>query len=434
MSMRRRILSSMVVMVMGIALLLGVPLMFIAWWWVDDQAHNDLDDRLQRVSQELIAQERPDGSVPGNLQEGGLRLLVPDDGRLILRYATPEEGYHQVTMGREELPEPTVSESLTMGRAGSATVQIPRSQVREKQWTAIGVVAAVVLASIAIGMVVAAVNASRLADPLVDVAERAARIGRGDLRSGGRRYGVAELDRVSAALDAATREIALRLEREGQIVGEVSHQLRSRLTAIQLRLDELSLHRDPAVVTESEAALGQVERLSRELDELIAASRGSDVSEAGPIVVQSEINTVVGDFGPAFTRNGRQLLADVSDRIVARVTPARLREALTVLVDNALRHGGGDCTIEVHEIGGMIRLAVSDEGRGVSDEDAQRVFQRGYSGAGSTGVGLSLARAMIESDGGRLELVSRRPPTFAIVVPAHDGSRSQAPSMSKEPR
>jgi len=69
---------------------------------------------------------------------------------------------------------------------------------------------------------------------------------------------------------------------------------------------------------------------------------------------------------------------------------------------------------------GMLRLQVTDQGPGVPDDLVDKIFRRGFTGGVSTGtgVGLSLARALVEADGGRLELTSRRPPVFAIVVPA----------------
>jgi signal transduction histidine kinase len=269
---------------------------------------------------------------------------------------------------------------------------------------------------------VAAVTAGRLADPLEDVAARAARMAKGDFATEGRHYDIEELDRVSSALDAANREITTRLEREGRIVGEVSHQLRSRLTAIRLRLDELSIHADPDVVAEADAALAQVERLTSELDELITAARGEQVAMLEPVAVPEQVAQVVADYAQAFAVEGRHLRAGGSGECAARVTPTRLREALSVLIDNALHHGAGDCWVDTRELpgSGMIRVSVSDEGQGISDKSAAYVFQRGYSEGGSSGVGLPLARALIEADGGRLDLLQRRPATFAIVVPRHD--------------
>ncbi len=411
-------------MVMGIGLLLGVPLMFTAWWWLDDTAHQDLDDRLNRISAELLEQEGPDGSITGDLDRDKFRLLVPEGGRLEIYFPVvagdvTEPG--QVVIGVPFDDEP-VTESLTLGEAGSLTLSVPYSQVRSRQWAAVGVVSLAVTTSVIVGLVVAAVTAGRLADPLEDVAARAARMAKGDFGTEGRHYDIEELDRVSSALDAANREITIRLEREGRIVGEVSHQLRSRLTAIRLRLDELSIHPDPDVVTEADAALGQVERLTSELDELITAARGEQVAMLDPVAVPEQVDQVVADYGQAFAVQGRKLSSKASGECTARVTPTRLREALSVLVDNALRHGDGDCLVETRELpgSGMIRISVSDEGAGVSDQSAPHVFQRGYSEGGSSGVGLPLARALIEADRGRLDLLQRRPPTFAIVVPRHE--------------
>lgn len=418
--MRRRILLSMLAMVVGIGVLLGLPLMVTAWWWIDDNAHQDLDQRLKRVSSELIDQES--GDLAGQqLDVAPFRLLLPADGRLELEYPSGA-GTVRTSVG-DDIRGATVSESASLGDAGTVTMRIPLEEVRGDQWTAIGVVALILTASVAGGTVVAAVTAGRLADPLEDLADRASRMAQGDFHTAWRTHGIVELDRLAAALEVANREIALRLEREGEIVGEVSHQLRSRLTAIQLRLDELSLHPDPHVVEEAEAAHAQAERLNAELDELIAVSRDAGVRPTAPIDVDDTIDPLVHDFSDAFVRQGREVVASyVGDR-TAWATPSRLREAVSVLVDNSLRHGAGRCTVEVSGLDGadLLRVTVRDEGTGVPDDLVPKIFRRGWSGGGSSGVGLSLARALVEADGGRLELTARVPAAFTIVVPTTAG-------------
>ena len=81
-----------------------------------------------------------------------------------------------------------------------------------------------------------------------------------------------------------------------------------------------------------------------------------------------------------------------------------------------------------------ICVEVADEGRGVSDELAPHIFDRGFSGAGSTGVGLALARALVEADGGRLELRRRKPALFAIFLPSVADSPGVAYAGTGEPR
>ncbi|WP_253659351.1 sensor histidine kinase [Williamsia maris] len=438
--MRRRILLSMIAMVVGIGLLLGLPLMFTAWWWVDDLAHQDLDQRLKRVSSELIDQEVAGREGPASIDSAPFRLLLPANGRLELQYPAAPGETDRTEIG-SPIGDSTVSESVSLGDAGAITMEIPLSQVRSNQWTAVGVVALVLTMSVAAGTAVAAFTAKRLADPLEELAERASSMAQGDFHSAWKAHGIVELDRVSSALEVANREIALRLEREGEIVGEVSHQLRSRLTAIQLRLDELSLHDDANVVTEAEAAHEQVERLNRELDELISVSRDSAVVPKGPIPVQSAIDPLVRDFTDSFAQEGRSLAVTYAGDTTAWSTPSRLREAVSVLIDNALRHGDGDTLVDVAELSGagMLRVSVSDEGSGVPDELVPHIFRRGYSTGGSSGVGLSLARALIEADGGRLDLAARRPATFTIVVPTGEsgplsGPRERPVGAAREPR
>jgi signal transduction histidine kinase len=124
--------------------------------------------------------------------------------------------------------------------------------------------------------------------------------------------------------------------------------------------------------------------------------------------------------------------------LVARATSGRFREALGVLVDNATRHGRGTVTLTARlSDNDTIVVEVGDHGDGVPPELAPHVFDRGVSGAASTGVGLALARALVEADGGRLELARTRPATFAVFLPVPRTDRTVAaprPLPSTGPR
>ncbi|MDH3005517.1 sensor histidine kinase [Gordonia alkanivorans] len=439
--MRRRLLTTMIAVLFAVGCLLGIPLSVVAWWWVADNAHQDLDNRLKIIADQLIREEGADGRIPrDSVNRESFELLLPPNGRLTITYPDLEGTSQRMVVGAD-IGGPRLSESIGLGAAGTLTLSIPRDEVRDDQLTATGIVLLVVLTSVIGGSVVAAVTAGRIVDPLTDLADRAATLGRADFRTEWKMYGIAELDRVSRALADANTAQALRLEREREIAGDASHQLRSRLTAIQLRLEELTLHDDPAVVTEAEAALDQVERLATELDELVEASRAD---EPAPhfIDVGEMLTTLVEDFRHAFEAQGRQLTVEVDGAPQALTSQSgRLREAVSVLVDNALQHGRGMCRIDVSTLqaGELVRITVADEGEGVADEISAHIFRRGFSagkrpGAGRSGVGLSLARALIEADGGRLELTVRRPPVFAIVVPARYASGyGEEPGEQEDP-
>ncbi|NUS43543.1 MAG: HAMP domain-containing histidine kinase [Mycobacteriaceae bacterium] len=418
--MRKRILTSILAVVMLTTAALGLPLMYTAWLWVDQNSRRDLQVRLDRIATELRAQESGDGTISGPLQSESFDALIPAGGQLQVTYPTPA-GEVTATLGAPHVPSP-VTESLAMGKGGSLRMAINSHDLREVQESAVAGVALLALASMAAGTAVAVITAQRLSDPLRDVADRAARLGMGDFRRDSKRHAIPELDRVSEVLDAAAVEMAGRLKREHALVADVSHQLRSRLTAIRLRLDELSVHPDPDVVAESEEAMAQVDRLTDTIDELIKASRADAAAGRSMVSVVDELSDVVAEWRPRFADADRTLRL-VGDRALsAPITATRLREAVTVLIDNALIHGGGGCTVRVRSTSRIghgdpvVRVDVADEGRGINNELAPHIFDRGFSGAGSTGVGLSLARALVEADGGRLQLQRRRPAMFSIFI------------------
>ncbi|SIR81405.1 sensor histidine kinase [Williamsia sterculiae] len=434
--MRRTILRSTIAVVLAIGLMLGIPLSVMAWWWVERSTDRELAQRLESAAPVLVA-DAEDGVVD-HLDTDSLAALIPARGWMVVRYPTANEPGGSARMGETDIgrPEsgPSQSRTIDLGREGRITLHVNIERQRRDQWAAVGAVTTLVLLSVLAGIVVALAISARLTRPLSDLADRASRMAGGDLRTGWTRYDIAELDQVAGAMSLANQEIAMRLEREGRIVGDVSHQLRSRLTAIQLRLDELAMHPDPDVVAEADAALSQVERLSEDLDGLIAASRESDSAATEPIPVRPVIETVVDDFSAAFTARSRRVTADVDGDGMAWTSPSRLREAVSVLLDNALRHGAGNCRVEVRDLSAeTVRISVADEGPGVPDSVAPHIFRRGFSSQGSSGVGLPLARALVEADAGRLELSSRRPAVFTIVLPAAGAARPVARAVS-EPR
>jgi len=402
---RRRILQSTVLVVTITGLVLGVPLGFTTWRLVEDFTRAGLLARLEQVVATLDGQ-------PLTADLSAVALALPPQGRLVV----------DSPRGRKALgPDPgegAVSEALPMAARGRVTLAVPGDQMRRTQRQVTAVVALLVVLSIATGATVATVTAGRLAGPLQDVAERAARLGAGDFRPVRRRHGVPELDRVADVLDASALALSQLVQRERDLVGDVSHQLRSRLTALQLRLDELATHPDPDTAAEAEAALEQAERLGEVLGDLLRAAEVARAATAEPVDLTALLRDIATEWSPAAAAQRRTVRYRVPDGLLARVTPGRLREAIGVLVDNALRHGGGTVTLSARPGGreGMLVVEVVDVGPGIPEGLAPHVFDRGVSGASSTGVGLALARALVEADGGRLELKSSRPTTFALYL------------------
>ncbi|WP_020668129.1 ATP-binding protein [Amycolatopsis nigrescens] len=407
--MRRRILLAILLAVAVTGAALGIPLGVVAWLLVDNLARETLASDAQKIAASL------DSDLAENkvLDLDQVLVAVPPDGRLTVRRPEEPPMIAGVDPGTD-----LITETVPIARQGTVELAIPAGPLRARQTqVTVGVVLLVVL-SVGTGTVVATVTARRLAKPLRHVAERAAKLGGGDFRPDPSRYGVGELDMVAEALDASGSALAQLVQRERQLVGDVSHQLRSRLTALQLRLESLTVVTDPEIAEDARAAQEQADRLADALDELLAAARAASEVGAEPVELAMLMAEIAQEWRQLLRSEGRNLRLRVAEGLMARVTPARLREVIGVLLDNAKRHGAGTVTLAARrgDADATVVVEVSDTGSGIPDELAPHVFERGFSGGGSTGVGLALARALAEADGGRLELSSKRPAVFSLFL------------------
>jgi len=410
---RRRILLAILLAVTVTACALGIPLGFSATAVVENLTREDLAGRVRQIAA-LLDDEVANGR---ELDLNRVQLGVPPGGRLLVSLPDTNE---RLVLGTE-LQGETVSEEVPIVQHGTVRLSIDAGPMRTTQTQVALLVALVVIAAIGGGTAVASVTARRLARPLLHVADRASRLGAGDFRLDRTRYEVRELDSVAEALDASATALAQLVQRERELVGDVSHQLRSRLTSLQLRIEELTVVPDKEIAGEAQAALEQAERLADVLDELMAAAREARATGAEPVDLGAELLGIADEWRAPLRSEGRSLKVKLQDGLLAKVSPARLREVIGVLLDNALRHGSGSVTLAAREgaaaSGDTVVIEVSDTGNGVPDELAEHIFERGVSGGGSTGLGLALARALIDSDGGRLELSIRRPATFTVFLP-----------------
>ena len=149
---------------------------------------------------------------------------------------------------------------------------------------------------------------------------------------------------------------------------------------------------------------------------LLAIAAGRDVERmlADPELFSLRLEDV--DVAGLLHAVARPQVSVVAQQLSVRGDPTRLRQALANLVENALRHGGA-VSIEARAEGGEVVLDVSDDGPGV--DPSLDPFAPGVSGAGSSGLGLYVARAIAEAHGGSLTLVSHSGPgvTFRLSLP-----------------
>jgi signal transduction histidine kinase len=288
------------------------------------------------------------------------------------------------------------------------------------------------LGALAIAAGLAFAQARRLARPVQDLAKAADRIGTGDARPVGRRYGIAELDRIAEGMDNAVQRVADFISAEQDFAVDASHQLRTPLTALSMRLEEMvSAADDPAIVREEgAAALAQTDRLAQVVGQLLGRARRSSSGVPALSCLNDIIAQQVTEWEPAFRNAGRKLevLGDAGLR--AYVSVGGVSQVVATLLDNALVHGGGTVSIRTSQTPRSVVIEVKDEGRGVPPDLVHRIFERSVSGAGGTGLGLALAKSIAASDGGQLVLVRPRPATFAVIFPQPAGERMDEPAVA----
>jgi signal transduction histidine kinase len=284
-------------------------------------------------------------------------------------------------------------------------------------------------AAIAGALVLSGTVARRAARPVEELAEAAGRRGTGDPRPVGRRYGVAELDQVADGLDSAARRVTSLLTADRELAIDASHQLRTPLTALSMRLEEMIASADDpeAVREEGTAALHQAERLADVVTQLLSPARRA-VGSAALISIDKIVLQQITEWAPAFRHAGRKIVLVGESRLQAWVTPGGLAQVIATLLDNALMHGKGTVTIRRTKAERSVVIEVEDEGEGVPAELVSRIFERSVSGRPEgTGLGLALARTMAAADGGRIVLARRRPPVFAVFLPTNPpGDRGRA--------
>ena len=406
--MRRRLLRTTIGIVLVTVLALGLPLAIVSANLVADGVRSAITVRAESIAATLL-EESPDGTPDLNR----VTSAVPAGWRLELVSADGTSSSVGVPAGPDQI-------SVAVPSANGATLVLssPDAELKRARWQAYGLVAAAVAVALLVGVGIALITARRLVNPLSELTDRAARLGAGDFRTSSRRFGIPELDRVADVLDASALEVAALLRDERETAADVSHQLRTRLTGVQLRLEELGSHPDPAVRHEVEDVLDQTDRLVAVVDGLLAAARARRAASVGLIELDAELVEVAASWRHAFAAAGRPMRVEGRTGVRVRATPARLREALGVLLDNSLGHGAGPVTVTVVDQPrpGMVLVEVADEGPGIVAALVPHIFDRGVSGASSSGLGLGLARAFVEADGGRLELRRARPAVFGVFL------------------
>lgn len=275
------------------------------------------------------------------------------------------------------------------------------------------VLAGLGVALLAIGVVVADRLAGSLVRPLTSVADVAHRLAAGELGARASPSGPPEVREVATGLNQLAERIRVLLREEREAVADLSHRLRTPLTALRLDVESLG---DPAEATRLG---GNVDALERAVTQVIVQARSANTEGTrtttcdAAVVVRGRVT-----FWAVLAEDtGREMQVELHPGpLLVAVARADLEACVDAVFGNVFAHteDGVAFAVRLQRLpDGTARIQVSDHGAGIASSVERRATGRGVTGGDSTGLGLDIARRTAESSGGRL-----------VVGPAEGGGTS----------
>jgi two-component system, OmpR family, sensor kinase len=390
------------------------------------------------------ASNRPTAPVPpriaavvGQSGESGQRVVVTDDrGRVLADssaeavtrepYATPQRPEFSValfegrvdyrrrfsdTLGSELLlvTVPVVDRDRVVGAVRvSASRESVEASVR-RSWLRLALIGVAVIAA---ALVLAWVLAGTLARPLARLSETAVRLGSGELDARASTDGPKELSAVASSFNRMADALGSNLRAQRDFIANASHQLRTPLTGLKLRLE--AIRREGGVAAESaakaEAELDRLEALVADLLELARASTQS--ATVTSVDLADLVSAAVERWSAPAAEAGQTIDIGQRDPALVYADPGDLAHVVDNLIENALNYAppGTRITVEADGSDGCAALVVTDDGPGIPVEERTRVFERFYRGSNGrrsgpgTGLGLAIVAELVERWGGQVRL------------------------------
>ena len=289
--------------------------------------------------------------------------------------------------------------ALGSGRLAITEVYVPAAQVSRGVTASWAVMTAIALALIGVSVIVADRLATRVTRPARELASAAAMLGDGDLSARSTAGGPAELAAAGHAFNVMAERLSRLITAERVMSADLPHRLRTPLTALRMNAAALG----PSQAAEDTRIA--IDRLEQQVDLIIRAARRPGPEEPSAC----DAATVLADrfdFWSALAEDQARPchLTGADQAVTVPVPRSDLAAAADALIGNIFKHTkeGTGFAITLHRGEGIVLIFVADAGPGIADPDA--ALRRGSSGAGSTGLGLDIARRVAESTGGGLKI------------------------------
>ena len=370
---------------------------------------------------------------------GGARVVVTDEQGIVVVTNDPEENRAGVSyLSRPEFAEATAGQ-ISTGERYSETLGLTLVYVAVPVFSGQNIVGAVrltfdkavidaevsrqltgilivALTTLALGGALALILSRTLARGIRELEHASEAFAGGDFSARAREdVGPSDIRALAGGFNAMAEKVSALVETQRRFASDASHQLRTPLTALMLRIEGLRESvRPTAKVTERFDALEQeIARLNRLIDGLLALGRTG--AEKTP-VISVDASTLARERVESWTslaeESGVTLVSHIEENLTITAAETALEHILDVYIDNALAvsPAGSTITVLLTREGSAVTLLVQDEGPGVSEEVARRAFDRFWRGGSSyegSGLGLAIVKELADASGARVALESR---------------------------
>lgn len=406
--MRRQLITVFVAISLMVAVAFVIPLGFLVRNTAEDRATDAARSDAAAIVPALVSDSTRDqiesavGATPSG--RAGRLTVMTSAGWTIGRDVEASERLEAaLSQGKSAIGsvdggvEVVTAVASGPGELSAIRVFVPDEDLHRGQWTAWGALAAVAAALVGLSVLVADRLSRSIVRPAQQLAAAAHRLGDGDLSTRVDPDGPPEFVELSGAFNRLGSQVSSMLAHERELVAELSHRLRTPLTKLRMRVDQVG---DDALGDELRA---DITDLTTVVNDLIAEARSSLATAAESCDAAVVVTDRVEFWSVLAEDTERPWSFDRGETpAVVPLSPASLEAVLDVLIENVFAHTDDAVRFAVgfERRDDVVRIWVGDAGRGFG-EDA---LIRGTSGNGSTGLGLDIARSTAEDGGGSLQI------------------------------
>jgi signal transduction histidine kinase len=353
-----------------------------------------------------------------------------------LRGTTVQDTRRSATLGGDLVATaaPAVYDGRTVGAVRVTQSLAAVHRAVRRSWVALGLLGVLVLA---LAAAVGALVARRVARPVDRLRRAAERVAGGDLTVMAEVDGTREQRSLAHSFNEMTARLSRLLRSHQDFVADASHQLRTPLTALRLRLDEadaaLEDGRWHGARTEVQIARTEAARLTKIVSDLLLLTRAPGQEPLRePVDLAAAACAAAERWEPAAATRGMAIVAEGRGGSVL-AAPADLDLILDALIENALAYAPAGSTVRLVVEAGAVH--VDDQGPGVAPDEAEAIFERFHRGRagratpGGSGLGLAIARELASRSDASVSVGSRHPRGARVTVRFAPGTSTGKPAL-----